>query len=201
MFVTGPRNNAAALDARTGRPIWHIHAPAARRHPCALHGDDKPRLRDSWATACIWRRWTAHLVALDAKTGNVIWDMAVDDYKTGLSITHAPLAIDGKIIVGITAGECALTGFVDAYDAATGKRLWRVNTIAEQGRPARAPPGRATRRRRRRSYVDDRHLRRAIPTRCSGPPAIRRPTTTVPCARATIFTRAASWRSIRRRES
>jgi alcohol dehydrogenase (cytochrome c) len=47
-----------------------------------------------------------HLVALDAKTGNVIWDVAVDDYQKGFSITHAPLLIDGKVIVGVTVGEC-----------------------------------------------------------------------------------------------
>ena len=46
----------------------------------------------------------SHLVSLDAKTGSVIWDVAVEDYQKGFSITHAPLAIDGKIIVGITAG-------------------------------------------------------------------------------------------------
>src|SRR5207248_4946425 len=80
----------------------------------------------------------SHLVSLDAKTGSVIWDVAVDDYKKGFSITHAPLAIDGKIIVGITAGECALTGFLDAYHAATGKKLWRVHTLAGEDDPARA---------------------------------------------------------------
>jgi alcohol dehydrogenase (cytochrome c) len=80
----------------------------------------------------------SHLVALDSKTGNVLWDTEVDDYKSGTSITHAPLAIDGKIIVGITAGECALTGFVDAYDAATGKRLWRFYATPRQGDPARS---------------------------------------------------------------
>jgi alcohol dehydrogenase (cytochrome c) len=61
----------------------------------------------------------------------------VDDYRKGYSITHAPLAIDGKIIVGVTSGECALTGFVDAYDAATGKRLWRVHSTPQPGDPAR----------------------------------------------------------------
>jgi alcohol dehydrogenase (cytochrome c) len=78
-----------------------------------------------------------HLVALDAKTGNVIWDVAVDDYQKGFSITHAPLLINGKVIVGVTAGECALTGFLDAFDATTGKKLWRFWSIPQKGDPAR----------------------------------------------------------------
>jgi alcohol dehydrogenase (cytochrome c) len=78
-----------------------------------------------------------HLVALDAKSGNVIWDIEVDDYKKGFSITHAPLAIDGKIIVGVTSGECALTGWVDAYDARTGKKLWRTHSTPQPGDPNR----------------------------------------------------------------
>jgi alcohol dehydrogenase (cytochrome c) len=61
----------------------------------------------------------------------------VDDYKKGFSITHAPLAIDGKIIVGVTSGECALTGWVDAYDAKTGKRLWRTHSTPQPGDPNR----------------------------------------------------------------
>jgi alcohol dehydrogenase (cytochrome c) len=80
----------------------------------------------------------AHLISLDAKTGSVIWDTTVADYQQGFSITLAPLALDGKIIVGITAGECALAGFVDAYDAATGKKLWRTYSTAQKGDPARA---------------------------------------------------------------
>jgi alcohol dehydrogenase (cytochrome c) len=80
----------------------------------------------------------AHLLALDAKTGSVIWDAIVEDYQKGYSITAAPLAVDGKIIIGTTAGECGLTGFVDAFDAATGKHLWRVQAIAQKGDPNRA---------------------------------------------------------------
>lgn len=136
MFVTGPLNNAAALDARTGRPIWrytrripdvHAQCTVMTNRGFAILGD-----RLYMATL------DAHLVALDAKTGGVIWDVVVADYRQGFSITHAPLAIDGKIIVGITSGECALTGLVDAYDATSGKRLWRTYSIAQKGDPARA---------------------------------------------------------------
>ncbi|MGH9666894.1 MAG: PQQ-dependent dehydrogenase, methanol/ethanol family, partial [Bryobacteraceae bacterium] len=139
MFVTGPLNNAAALDARTGRTIWRY----ARKLPADVHSNCTVMTNRGFAILgglLYMGTLDAHLVALDAKTGNVVWDVPVDDYKKGYSITHAPLAIDGKIITGVTAGECALTGFVDAYDAVSGKKLWRVNAIAGEDDPA----GRAT---------------------------------------------------------
>jgi PQQ-dependent dehydrogenase (methanol/ethanol family) len=136
MFVTGPLNNAAALDAKTGRPIWRY----TRRLP-DVHSQCTVMTNRGFAILgdrLYMGTLDAHLIALDAKTGSLIWDAVVADYRQGFSITHAPLAIDGKIIVGITSGECALTGFVDAYDAATGTRLWRTHAVAQKGDPARA---------------------------------------------------------------
>lgn len=135
MFVTGPLNNAAALDARTGRRLWQYTRPlpAVASHCTVMTNRGFGLLGDRLYMATL----DTHLVALDAKSGNVVWDIEVDDYKKGFSITHAPLAIDGKIIVGVTSGECALTGFVDAYDAATGKRLWRVHSTPQVGDPQR----------------------------------------------------------------
>ncbi|MCC6588811.1 MAG: PQQ-dependent dehydrogenase, methanol/ethanol family [Bryobacterales bacterium] len=135
MFVTGPLNNAAALDARTGRPIWTYtrQLPQVASHCTVMTNRGVAVLGDRVYLATLDTR----LVALDAKSGNVIWDVEVDDYKKGFSITHAPLAIDGKIIVGVTSGECALTGFVDAFDARTGKKLWRVYSTPQPGDPAR----------------------------------------------------------------
>ena len=135
MFVTGPLNNASALDARTGHPIWKYtrRLPAVASHCTVMTNRGFAMLGDRLYMATL----DMHLVALDAKSGNVLWDIQVDDYQKGLSITHAPLAIDGKIIVGVTSGECALTGFVDAYDAATGRRLWRTYSIPQPGDPNR----------------------------------------------------------------
>lgn len=137
MFVTGPGNDAAALDARTGRTFWRYR----RAVPENVHSYCTVMTNRGFAVLgdrLFMGTLDTHLVALDAKTGNTIWDVAVDDYKQGFSITHAPLAINGKIIVGVTAGECGLNGFVDAYDAATGRKLWRVWAIAQRGDPARA---------------------------------------------------------------
>jgi PQQ-dependent dehydrogenase (methanol/ethanol family) len=135
MFVTGPLNNAAALDARTGRPLWKYtrRLPKVASHCTVMTNRGFAILGDRLYLATLDTR----LVALDAKSGNVIWDIEVDDYKKGYSITHAPLAIDGKIIVGVTSGECALTGWVDAYDAKTGKRLWRTHSTPQPGDPNR----------------------------------------------------------------
>jgi alcohol dehydrogenase (cytochrome c) len=139
MFVTGPLNDADALDARTGSRIWHYSRPLPRvaSHCTVMTNRGFAVLGDRLYLATL----DSHLVALDAKSGNTIWDVEVTDYRKGFSITHAPLALDGKIIVGVTAGECALTGFVDGYDAATGKRLWRTYSVAQPGDPNRASWG------------------------------------------------------------
>lgn len=136
MFVTGPRDNAAALDARTGTPVWRYRRPLPEYHANCTVSTNRgfALLGDRLYLGTL----DAHLVALDAKTGRVIYDIAVDDYKKGFSITHAPLVVGDKIIVGVTAGECALYGFLDAYDAKTGKRLWRTHAVAQPGDPNRA---------------------------------------------------------------
>ena len=77
----------------------------------------------------------AHLVALDAKTGAMRWSVEIGDNRKAVAITQAPLAINGKIIVGMGGGEGGLRGYIDAYDAKDGKRLWRLYTIPTQDEP------------------------------------------------------------------
>src|SRR5262249_1169283 len=137
MFVTGPLNNVTALDARTGRAIWNYHRqlPEGKWRRCTVMTNrGLAVLGDRLYMATL----DAHLLALDAKTGNVIWDVAVEDHAKGYSITAAPLAIEGKIVVGVTLAECALMGFVDAFDARTGERIWRLWSIPQAGDLARS---------------------------------------------------------------
>ena len=73
----------------------------------------------------------AKLVALDAKTGDVVWQQQVGDPEKGYSETMAPTAVDGKILIGTNGGEYGIRGFVKAYDAKDGKLIWSFDTIPE----------------------------------------------------------------------
>jgi alcohol dehydrogenase (cytochrome c) len=133
MYVTGP-NSAAALDTRTGRTLWTWKRPIppdyqsigfgrVNRGPAIL--DDKLYVA---TLDCV-------VVALDIKSGQERWSTKVTDYRPGYSMTLAPLAIRGKVVVGVSGGEAGVRGFLDAYDSRTGRRAWRFWTIPAPGEP------------------------------------------------------------------
>ena len=82
-------------------------------------------------TRSIWRTLDAKLVALDAKTGSLVWQTEIADPELGYSETMAPTAVNGKILIGTNGGEYGIRGFVRAYDAETGKLVWNFDTIPE----------------------------------------------------------------------
>jgi alcohol dehydrogenase (cytochrome c) len=133
MYLTGSSNHAWALDARTGRALWHYQRSLPEKIPlcCGRQNRGLAALGNRLFLATL----DAHVMALDAKTGNVIWDVEAEDYRKGYSFTVAPLAVKDKIIVGVAGGEYGIRGFIDAYDAQTGKRAWRFYTIPEPGEP------------------------------------------------------------------
>ncbi len=134
LYVTGSNNYAWALDARTGRPFWTYR----RNLPNDLtYGASAPVNRGfgMLGDRLFMVTLDAHLLALDRKTGAVLWDIELADYHVGYSSTMAPLVIDGKVIAGISGGEYPTSGFVDAYDPETGERIWRFNTIPRPGEP------------------------------------------------------------------
>ena len=131
MYLTQPPNDVVALDIRTGQSFWSYKRNIPERVPtcCGRTNRGLAILDDRIYMGTL----DAHLVALDAKTGTVIWDVEVGDNKSGIVINSAPLAVKDKIVVGIADGDNGIRGFLDAYDAKTGKRAWRLYTIPAPG--------------------------------------------------------------------
>src|SRR5215510_9492 len=104
LYVTGPNNFAWALDARTGRPFWRYR----RDLPGNLtYGASAPVNRGFGVLAnrLFMTTLDAHLLALDMKSGSVLWDVTLADYKIGYAATLAPLIVKDKVIVGISGGD------------------------------------------------------------------------------------------------
>lgn len=133
MFVTLPPNRVEALDAQTGNLIWaYDRALPANLPLCCGSGNRGLAVLGS---NLFFGTLDAHLVALDIHTGQVSWDVEIADYKTGYSITGAPLALKNMVVTGVAGGEFGIRGFVDARDATTGKEIWRFETIPQPGQP------------------------------------------------------------------
>jgi alcohol dehydrogenase (cytochrome c) len=133
LYVTGP-NFATAIDGRSGRALWQWNRPLPTDFVSIGFGHANRGaavLDDKLFVATL----DGYLMALDLKTGAERWAAKVLDYKLGYSMTMAPLAIDGKVVVGVSGGEAGIRGFVDAYDAKTGKQAWRFWTIPAPGEP------------------------------------------------------------------
>jgi alcohol dehydrogenase (cytochrome c) len=132
MYLTRA-NDVIALDAATGRPYWtYTHPlPADLRLCCGRQNRGLAILDGRLFLATL----DAQLVALDAATGTVLWRTALADPSEGYSSTAAPLVVKDKIITGIAGGEFGIRGFVDAYDAATGVRVWRFFTVPGPDEP------------------------------------------------------------------
>ena len=93
----------------------------------------------------------AHLLALDAKSGQLLWNTTVASSAQRYSITHAPLVVKDKVIVGTAGGDMGIRGIVAAFDAKTGKEVWRFHTIPGPGEPGNETlVGRLVEDRRRR---------------------------------------------------
>jgi alcohol dehydrogenase (cytochrome c) len=133
LYVTGPQNVAWALDARTGRQIWRYRRelPPNLTACCGLVNRGFAVLGDKLFMVTL----DAHLLALDIRTGAIVWDATLEDYKIGYAATIAPVVAKNRVIVGVAGGEFGIRGFIDAYDAQSGKRAWRFYTIPGPGEP------------------------------------------------------------------
>ena len=133
MYFTAAYNNLYALDAVSGKLLWHYEhqMPSDLRLCCGPANRGVAIVGDKLYMATL----DARLIAFERTTGKVIWNIVMDDYKTGYSATGAPLVIKDMVIIGSGGGEFAARGFIDAYDIETGKRRWRRYTVPAAGEP------------------------------------------------------------------
>jgi alcohol dehydrogenase (cytochrome c) len=130
MYATQP-GAVVALDARTGRELWRSTRAQIEKNPNEINPFNR-------GAAILGRTLfvgtlDAALVALDARTGTRRWEVKVADSMLGYSLTSAPLVVKDKVIVGVSGGEFGARGFLDAYDAETGRRVWRWYAVPGPG--------------------------------------------------------------------
>ena len=131
MYITQRPNDVLAVDAKTGRVFWqyrYVVSPDARVC-CGANNRGVAILGDMLYMGTL----DGHLVAIDRTSGRSLWDVPVGDPKLGYSITMAPLIVKDKVLVGSGGGEYGIRGFIAAFDAKTGKELWRFYTIPGPG--------------------------------------------------------------------
>jgi alcohol dehydrogenase (cytochrome c) len=133
LYTVQAPNDLLALDAVTGRTFWmYSYRPSQDSRPCCGRVNRGVAiLGDTLFMGTI----DGHLVAVDARNGRAIWDVAVAKPDAGYAFTHAPLVVKDKIIVGTAGGEYGIRGFLAAFDAKTGKEVWRFYTIPGPGEP------------------------------------------------------------------
>jgi PQQ-dependent dehydrogenase (methanol/ethanol family) len=131
MYITTSYNHIYALDAVTGKEFWHYKHKqgTVTTYCCGPNNRGVAILGDRVYMGTL----DAKLVSLDAKTGKVLWSTQIADPEEGYSETMAPVAVNGKILIGTNGGEYGIRGFVKAYDANDGKLLWTFNTVPEKG--------------------------------------------------------------------
>jgi alcohol dehydrogenase (cytochrome c) len=133
MYVTSV-NEAYALDARSGREIWHYTRPRSQ----GLAGDAAGGLNRGVALVgdrVFMVTDNAHLIALHRLTGQLLWDVEMADSSQNYGSTSAPLVVNDLVISGVSGGDEGIRGFLDAYKASTGEHVWRFWTIPAPGEP------------------------------------------------------------------
>ncbi len=131
MFLTTSFNHVYAIDAVTGEEYWHYkHKLGPIVTVCCGNNNRGVAIEGG---KLFMGTIDAKLVALDAKTGKLLWEKQIADPEKGYSETMAPAVVDGKVLIGTNGGEYGVRGFVKAFSAADGNLLWTFYTIPEKG--------------------------------------------------------------------
>lgn len=127
MYITGSYSRMYAIDLKSGEELWQYDARLPEGIlPCC---DVINRGAALYNDKVYFGTLDARIVALDAKTGDVVWRKKIDDYKAGYSYTAAPLIVDGLVVTGNSGGEFGIVGAVEARDAETGELVWKRPVI------------------------------------------------------------------------
>ena len=131
MYITTSYNHVYAIDPVTGKQKWHYkHKMGPVTTYCC--GPNNRGVAIS-GNHVFMGTLDAKLVALDAKTGKLVWETQIADPELGYSETMAPVAVNGRILIGTNGGEYGIRGFVKSFDAKDGKLQWTFYTIPEKG--------------------------------------------------------------------
>jgi alcohol dehydrogenase (cytochrome c) len=131
MYLTTSYNHVYAIDAATGKQFWHYkHKQGPVTTYCCGPNNRGVAIMDG---QLFMGTLDAKLISLDAKTGKVLWATQIADPELGYSETMAPVAVNGKVLIGTNGGEYGVRGFVKAFDAKTGALAWTFYSIPERG--------------------------------------------------------------------
>jgi alcohol dehydrogenase (cytochrome c) len=133
IYLVNPGNVVQALDGRTGNLIWEN-----RVGPELSTGLGGMRSLGIYRDKILFATTDARLVALDARTGKSVWESTIADKSKGYANSSGPIVIHGKIVEGLGGCDRYKEGgacFISAYDAQTGKQIWKFNTVAREGEP------------------------------------------------------------------
>jgi alcohol dehydrogenase (cytochrome c) len=133
MYLVGSYNRLFALDAVTGKLFWHYFY---KLPPVPIAYGTSVRGIALGYGLVFMGTLDNHLVALDAKTGKEVWNVEIEDsQKCGCNVNAAPIVVKDKVVVGVTGGDSAHRGYLNAFEAKTGKPAWRFYTIPGPGEP------------------------------------------------------------------
>ncbi len=132
MFISTPYDHVMAYDATNGKQLWNYTAKLGYTQLCCGPESRGVGVADG---KVFLATLDAHLIALNAYTGKEVWNTQVEDSRAAFSITMAPQVYQGKVIIGTSGAEFPTRNFVAAFDAKTGKEIWRFYTIPEPGQP------------------------------------------------------------------
>jgi alcohol dehydrogenase (cytochrome c) len=133
MYVSGWDGWVWSLDARSGQELWRYkHAIPYDTSLCCGNVNRGVAVAEGKVYVVTLN---AHVIALDAETGKLVWDSTYGDVRAGESATVAPLIVKDKVIVGSSGGEFGVRGHLDAFDLETGERAWRTYTVPKPGEP------------------------------------------------------------------